>query len=188
MLGQAIARVIPEIAFTSSTTLSCRQGFVDLPRRTFPSVAEAEKKLERAVQRLDHLRQTNAPRPAVRTAEVDWFGAEETLTLAQVAQEGRLDAFYRPCLPAEVQVIRIGPWSFVGWPGEIFVEHALTVKAGHENAFVISLANGELQGYIVTEEAALEGGYEASNSLFGPQSGQMLVDMTLELLGAQQGQ
>ena len=185
MLGQAIARVIPEIAFTSSTTLSCRQGFVDLPRRTFPSVAEAEKKLERAVQRLDHLRQTNAPRPAVRTAEVDWFGAEETLTLAQVAQEGRLDAFYRPCLPAEVQVIRIGPWSFVGWPGEIFVEHALTVKAGHENAFVISLANGELQGYIVTEEAALEGGYEASNSLFGPQSGQMLIDMTLELLGAQ---
>jgi hypothetical protein len=64
------------------------------------------------------------------------------------------------------------------------VEHALTVKAAYENTFVISLANGELQGYIVTEEAALEGGYEASNSLFGPQSGQMLIDMTLELLGA----
>jgi neutral ceramidase len=56
------------------------------------------------------------------------------------------------------------------------------VKAQHREAFVISLANGELQGYITTEQAAEEGGYEASNAIFAPQSGQVLVEATLGLL------
>ncbi len=74
----------------------------------------------------------------------------------------------------------------MAWPGEIFVEHALAVKARFDDTFVISLANGELQGYIVTEDAAREGGYEAANSIFGPQSGKILVDATLTILQAQQ--
>ena len=100
---------------------------------------------------------------------------------------GRLDKAYKSRLPAEVHVIKIGPWSFVGWPCEIFVEYALAVKEMYRDTYVISLANGELRGYIVTEEAALEGGYEASNALFGPKSGKMLIDVTLQLLSAQKG-
>jgi len=46
-------------------------------------------------------------------------------------------------MPAEIQMIRVGPWNFVGWPGEIFVEHALALKALAPDPFVISLANGE---------------------------------------------
>ena len=181
-LGRAIAEVIPEMHFTSTAVLSSTRGFVDLPRKEFPTIALAEKQLESALKELTHLRQTNAPRQLVRTAEVNWFGAEETLTLSRAALEGRLDDFYSSCLPAEVQVLGVGPWSFVGWPGEVFVEHALALKAHCANTFVISLANGEFQGYIVTEEAADKGGYEASNSIFGAQSGQRLVDKTFELM------
>ena len=90
---------------------------------------------------------------------------------------------YRSCLPAEVQALRVGPWTFVGWPGEVFVEYALAVKAEARDTYVISLANGELQGYIATEAAAAEGGYEASNSIFAPQAGQVLVEATLLLMG-----
>ena len=87
-------------------------------------------------------------------------------------------------MPAEIQLIRIGPWSFVAWPGEIFVEFALQVKSRHPNTFIISLANGELQGYLVTKEAVAEAGYEASNALFAsPASGEQFVLETLELLG-----
>ena len=79
--------------------------------------------------------------------------------------------------------MRIGPWSFVGWPGEAFVEFSLQVKASHRNCHAISLANGELQGYLVTEEAVGQGWYEAMNSLFGnPEAGMALVGATLELL------
>ena len=81
--------------------------------------------------------------------------------------------------------MRIGPWRFVGWPGEAFVEFALKVKSRHPNCYVISLANGELQGYLVTEEAVRQNWYEAMNSLFAsPEAGMVLVDKTLELLHA----
>ena len=182
MLGRAIAEVIPEITYTASVSLESCQRFIDLPRRALPSVAEAAAKRERALERLEHLRRTNAPRQETRTAECDWFGAEETFTLAEAAEKGRLDAFYDACLPAEVQILKIGPWSFVGWPGEVFVEYALAVKQHYEDTFIINLANGDLQGYIVTEEAALEGGYEASQALFGPETGTLLVEATIDLL------
>ncbi len=181
-LGQAIAGVIPSVAYTPALTVECVTAAIDLPRRTFPSVKDAEASLAAAVDRLDQLRRDGAARQAVRTAECDWFGAEETLTLARVAAEGRLEAAYADCLPAEVQVIHVGPWAFVAWPGEVFVEYALAIKANHADTHIISLANGELHGYIVTEEALAEGGYEASNALFSPEAGRRLVDVTLGIL------
>ena len=183
ILGRAVEKVIPEIRFGSDIELACLREEIDLPRKTFPPVEQAQEKLDGAVRRLEHLRQSAAPRQEVRTAECDWFGAEETLTLAKAAVDGRLEAAYEACLPAEIQIIRVGPWSFVGWSGEVFIEYPLAVKAECENTFVISLANGELEGYIVTPQAAAEGGYEASNALFAPESGSRLVEETLEMLG-----
>ena len=81
-------------------------------------------------------------------------------------------------------MIKIGPWAFVGWQGEIFVEYGLAVKARAKDTYLISLANGELQGYIVTEAAVAEGAYEAGNALFAPASGLVLVNETLEMLTA----
>jgi neutral ceramidase len=183
ILGRAVVDAIGTITFSSSLGLDARRTFVDLPPRAFPPVVEVERKLQRASQKLAHLRHIGAARQEVRGAEVDWFGAEETLRLARLAAEGRLEGAYQSCLPAEVQTLRVGPWTFVGWPGEVFVEYALAVKAEARDTYVISLANGELQGYITTEAAAVEGGYEASNSIFTPTAGQTLVKATLRLLG-----
>gem|GEM_PF-3605182 len=81
-----------------------------------------------------------------------------------------------------------GDVILIGLPGECFVEYALDIKARcPHRAFVISLANGELQGYIVTEETADQGGYEASNGIFDSQSGKMLVDKSLELMRTRSG-
>lgn len=186
LLGQAIAAVIPTIEYGAAGELEVRQALVELPRRYFPAVSAAEQHLEQAAARLAHLRAAGAGAPSqlVRTAEVDWFGAEETLTLAKAAAAGRMEAVYRSCLPAEVQAIKVGQWWFVGWPGEIFVEYGLAVKARQPQTFIITLTNGELQGYIVTPEAEKLGGYEVSNAVFAPQSGQLLVDATLALLSA----
>ena len=101
---------------------------------------------------------------------------------ARASKEGRLKAEYESSLPAEIQVIKVGDWTFVAWPGEFFVEYALSIKDKLENTFFITMANGELQGYIVTPEAATEGGYEASNALFSHESGQIIVDKTLNML------
>lgn len=128
------------------------------------------------------LQRTGAPAAAVRTAECDVFGAEETAELARAAGDGRLKEAIAARTPAEIQAISIGPWTFVGWPGEFFVEYALAVRARVPGTFVISLANGELQGYIVTPEAAARGVYEAGNAVFAPENGQRFVDATVALL------
>jgi hypothetical protein len=183
MLGETIGRVIPSIACRDDLSLRVGRRFVDLPRRTMPSMTQAEADLVAAAACLAELRRTGAAPQEIRRAEVDWFGAEETVTLARAAAEGRLEAAYAACMPAEVQLIRVGPWAFVGWPGEVFVEHALALKAHAPDTFVISLANGELQGYIATEAAVAEGGYETTNALFAPAAGRVLVEASLALLG-----
>ena len=182
LLGEAIARVIPSIVCRADLALQVGQRFVELPRRAMPTAAQAEADLVVAAARLAELRNVGASPQEVRRAEVDWFGAEETVTLARAAADGRLEAAAAACMPAEIQTIRVGPWTFVGWPGEVFVEHALMLKALAPDTFVISLANGELQGYIATEEAAAEGGYEATNALFAPAAGRALVEISLVML------
>ena len=183
ILAKAVQKVLPSIEYTDNLSFAVGQEFLaDLPRKSFPSVDQAQAELEKATQKFEYLKSTKASSKETRTAECDVFGAEETLTLAKAAGDGSLEKTYESCLPAEIQVIKIGPWSFVGWQGEVFVEYPLAVKEANPQAFVISLANGELQGYIVTEEAAQEGGYEASNGLFSYEAGQVFVDKTLELL------
>jgi neutral ceramidase len=183
-LGSSVAKAIESLTFTSNIALECSRKLIELPPRDFPAIEEARARLEEAAARLEGRRRSGADARPVRTAECDWFGAEETLFLAQAAAAGRLKQAVASVMPAEVSLFRVGPWAFVGWPGEAFVEFALVVKSVCPNCFVISLANGELQGYLVTAEAVEQHWYEASNALFAsPESGTRLVNATLELLG-----
>jgi hypothetical protein len=183
ILGKAVEKAIGEITFRDDVKISASTSAIpDLPPKTFPTRKNAEENLKTAAGKLEKIRNENASKHQIRTAECDWYGAEEVLTLAGAAEDGLLDTFYQSCLPAEIQVIRIGDWYFVGWPGEIFIEYALAVKNYQPNTAVISLANGELQGYIVTKQAAEEGGYEASNALFCHQTGDIFVNQTQQLI------
>lgn len=182
MLGEAIVKAISRIHYTGAVPITSSRQFLQLPRRPLPSVEHARAAVNAAKTRLEQMRAAGAPRQQIRTAEVDWFGADAALTLARAAAGQQLHEAIESCLPAEIQALTIGPWTFVGWPGEIFVEYALAVKAQTKDAYLISLANGYLQGYIVTHEAAEEGAYEATNALFAPESGALLVSKTLAML------
>ncbi|WP_438479745.1 hypothetical protein [Oleiharenicola lentus] len=181
-LGRSIAAAIPAISFQSRLPIETRTAFLPLETRAFPPVELALEKARRAREKFEKLQEEKAARTAVRTAECDWFGAEETVELARAASDGRLSAVVRNCLPAEIQVIILGEWKFVMWPGEFFVEYALAIKARSKNSFVITFANGELQGYVVTPAAAAAELYEATNAVFSPANGQRVVQATLELL------
>jgi hypothetical protein len=182
MLGRAIASVIPRIAYMSSLSLESYQRFVDLPRKQLPTVAQAQALLERAREKLESYQRTDQPRAVTRTAYSDWTGAENALQLARLNEQGRLTAYYESLLPAEIQILKVGPWSFVGWPADPFVEYTLSVKDRYKDTFIISHVNTPLGGYIVTEEAARQGGYEAFSGVFGPDAGKTLVDETLQML------
>jgi hypothetical protein len=183
LLGQSIAKAVDSIVYTDDILLACTRELVELPPRTFPTVDLAQQQLDQAIRQLESLRRSGADSREVRTAECDWFGAEETLTLARAAATGRLREVIASVMPAEVSLMRIGPWAFAGWPGEAFVEFALQVKASCPSCHVIELANGELQGYLVTEEAVQKGWYEANNALLAnPDAGMTLVQTTLKML------
>ncbi len=186
LLGKRIVESVRRLSaqdFSEWLPLSVRQKRTQLPRKTFPSVREAEEKLQRARQRLDVLRQARAHASEIRTAEVDWFGAEEQRQLAEMAADGRLEAVYRSVLPVEISVVGLGDDYFVFLPGELFVEYSLEIKAkAPRKTFVVSLSNGVLAGYLVTEEAEKEGGYEASNGIFPAEAGRKIVEEVLFLM------
>lgn len=180
IVGSAVGRALAFPVFMAATGLAGASGWVDPVARTFPSMEEAEQRLAAAEKHFAELKRTGTPQEA-RGAEVDLFGAQETLTLAKSEANGVLETFRMARSLVEVQCFRIGPFVFAAWPCEVFVEYALELKSKTANAFVISMANGELQGYIVTEKAAAEGGYEASNALFAPETGKRMVEESLRL-------
>ncbi len=183
ILGKAVEKIISKIEYQNNISIGIKSKLLkDLPKRIFPTVKQSQEKLDKAIEKLETLRKDNASKQEIRTAECDWFGAEETLTLSKATESGLLEQAYKICLPAEVQIIQIGKWNFVGWQGEIFIEYALAVKNKLTNTFIISLANGEMQGYIVTKQAFDEGGYEASNAMFDYETGTIYVAETLEML------
>lgn len=184
-LARGVATAISRIAFGPVGEIVARREMIAVEPRSFPAAAEAEAALTRSRSRFAELRATGAPRTEIRTAECDIFGAEKTVLLAQAAADGRLTAAVNASSPAEIQVIRIGPWRFVGWPGEFFVEHGLALKAAAPaGTFLVTLANGELQGYIATPGAVARGAYEATNAVFTVDNGPRFVERTLALIAA----
>lgn len=77
--------------------------------------------------------------------------ARGMLGLAQLPERGE----------TELQVMRIGDFAIAALPGEIFVEFGLTIKAAapFDTVTVVGLANDHI-GYVPTEEAFHQGGYE----------------------------
>ena len=172
--------------FSDVPVISSDMCEVDLPRRAIPSVAEAERLLADCRAEYERLQAEGAERPEVRTAQCAIFGAEGTLALARAGEQGRVDEVLDRYRPIEVQVLRIGDAWLAGLPGELFVEYALEIKRlAPAKVFPVSLVNGDLQGYIVTPEAAAAGGYEAANTLFTPKAGEVLVSAVLAMVGRQ---
>jgi len=183
-LGRQIEAAIDGLVFFGPVDVldTCR-ALVPVEPRNFPAVEEAQDALRAARRRYEELRATDTARQEVRSAECDVFGAEKTAFFAQAGADGRLATAFSSASPAEIQLIRLGPWTFVGWPGEFFVEYALALKQqASEGTYLVTLANGELQGYVATPAAIARGYYEASNAIFSVRNGTAFVEATLALI------
>jgi hypothetical protein len=79
--------------------------------------------------------------------------------------------------------LRIGPADIVHLPGEPFVEYQLHAQAARSDRFVAVAGYGEGgPGYICTDAALKEGGYEPSMSAVGPPTEARLKSAVEELL------
>ncbi len=186
LLGERIVDQVRQMGpgdFKDWISLSVKQSEVKLPGKEFMTIEAAEEKVIAVKNRLDKMRIKMAPAAKIRTTECDWFGAEENKQLAEMAANGKLKQVYESILPAEICVVGVDAIYFVFLPGELFVEYSLRIKAAlKEEVFIVSLSNGVLSGYIVTEEAEKEGGYEASNSIFPSKAGEVIVRRVLDMI------
>jgi hypothetical protein len=185
-LGEFIAQAVSTLTdadFSDSVVLAGVLEAVAIERRRFPTVTEAETTLKHARAEYARLTAAGTPHGPVRTAECAVFGAEETLTLARLQTTGELDAAMKACNPIDVQVVRIGDRCLAGFPCETFVEYGLELKLKTVmKTHPVTLVNGELNGYIVTEDAYAKGGYEAWNSFFAPAVGARLTATAARLV------
>lgn len=183
-LGSGIVSAVTalqEADFRENVPLAARQAFVSLPPRRLPTLEMAERQLAQARVRYERFKANGAGHGRVRTQECVVFGKEFML---RALKHGDFNALVERYTPAEVQVLRIGQAFVAGWPGELFVEYGLDLKrrVSGGRIFVITMANGDLQGYIPTPQAVRDGCYEAGFMTFLPESGRIMVNSTTKIL------
>jgi len=115
-----------------------------------------------------------------KTMDDPALGAARRLTAAlSLAWMERLRS--RPAV--DLSRLRIGPADILHLPGEPFVEYQLHAQAARTDRFVAVAGYGEGgPGYICTDAAIAEGGYEPTMSHVGPPSEALLKAAIEELL------
>lgn len=90
--------------------------------------------------------------------------------------------------PAEVWAMAIGDLGIVGLPGEVLTEIGLQIKqrSPFTHTMVVSLANGCI-GYLPTDDAVDEGGYEPGWTPVGKGTEKALVQASISLLQSLHG-
>ena len=152
---------------TEDITLACRSTMLNLqPRDLDPeTVADAQRILAARAE---------------DTWTNDEIWAREIALLDQMNQE-------EPLVPAEIQVLQIGPAAIVSLPAEYFCQFGLDIKAQSPYAatFVVELANGCV-GYVPNAQAVRDqSGYEprtARSSKLVPETGDQLAAAAIALL------
>jgi neutral ceramidase len=169
-IADAVDRAENEATFTDHLPLDARVVEVQIPLRWIdPKVEQAARELLE-----DEEYDENDPRQ------------HKEHTYARMIVELVEEKRERPLTPAEIQALRLDRFALVMLPGEIFVEHGLTIKlkSPAERTFVVELANG-IVGYVPTREAFAGGGYEqrlGNNSKLSPFAGEMMTESALALL------
>jgi hypothetical protein len=182
-IGKEAERVLDEMEFSSEMPLLVRSERVQIDLRKLPDRETAESRAAELKQAWKSIQDTDAPERDIWNAELRFLGAEDTLSMVILQEEGKLSVL-KEDLPVEVQVIGIGDARIVGIQGEIFVEYGLTIqyRSPFTKCFVVELANGILPGYAATARAYAEGGYETGASMLTGRSGEQLVEAAVRLL------
>lgn len=147
-----------------------------LALRDLPNASEAKAELRELMSR-----EARTPTEA-RELRKKIAKATGTASLAEKADYIR--AFLGDSVTSHLQVLGINDRVLVGVPAELFVEYALTLKKeiGPGKTFLIGYCN-DIIGYVVTPQAAQEGGYEAGATLLDSKAGQSILDAAKAMMG-----
>jgi hypothetical protein len=127
--------------------------------------------------------------PLANEADYDIAKNLAVMEDAETPDDQRMQAARRIALarwmtqPLQLSLLRMGPVDLIHLPGESMIEFQLFTQKQKPDRFVAVAAYGDLAtGYICTEQAFSEGGYEPSASHVAPKSEAILKRAICELL------
>jgi hypothetical protein len=173
-LAGKVADIVQTINYSDSIALKSISKIVSLPRRTIIDV--------QAQEALQLLEKSSWKVPSLLDGVPDEAYAKEILALKRNPSEN---------LETELQAVRLGDHALVCLPGEFFVEQGLEIKeqSPFPNTLILGMAN-DYVGYVPTERAFAEGGYEvktARTSQLTPLAGEIVVGEAAVLLAGLKG-
>jgi len=165
-LADAVAKVARDIEPVTGLTVHCASIHQELPARKVSEeqLAWAEEILEQTGGEIQPL--------------ADGVGDDYKAVLLK-----QLHAVQDQAIPAENVCITLGETAFFSFPGELFTEIGMEIKAKSPFAhtYVIGLANGHL-GYVPTRKAISEGGYAVDVRRVDADAEDVILSTSLELL------
>jgi hypothetical protein len=164
----------------SEIVISTASEKIKLPQRKLPSLDFVKADLSHSEEMLKMLKTSGASDGQIRVVESMTEGAKALLAAYDYAEK-----FENREFDVEVQVFKLGEIAmFCAVPAELFVELGLQIKSKLKtlNPLIVGYANGYV-GYVLTEEAYKEGGYESLSTFFEPDAGIRIID-TIERLAS----
>jgi len=178
-IGNKVLELINDTSNTSGTeiTLSHQKRVFEAPAR---HIGREDMPLADASEFLS----TCAPKPQTICQGYEPEAWKQYWAESVVQLEGAKP--FRETYPFETSLYRLGELVIVTNPAEMFVEYQLEVKKQSPFAYtmVAELTNGYC-GYIPTETAMVNGGYEsrlALSSFLSPEAGAMWVKIAVNIL------
>ncbi|MBI4531197.1 MAG: neutral/alkaline non-lysosomal ceramidase N-terminal domain-containing protein, partial [Candidatus Latescibacteria bacterium] len=182
-LGAAVVGTAAQITTSEEIELRVATRQLTLPLQDPPPIEEAERILEEYQKKLDESKTTGKEWGWVRhdLGMVEW--AQDVLHLSRRGTMGLTQEF-------TIQGIRMNDTAIVAMDGEVFVDYALDFDARSlfRQTIVLGYSNGCI-GYIPTEEAYAEGGYEVDSAyryygtlMIAMESDRMIREAAMDLL------
>lgn len=185
-MGQLVAESLDALGgntFTDSAALTVKVADVTFPARKLASRWDARVKWGESKSKYRSLQEHGGKPSEIRSAAHALAEAEGDLALIRAQNGGDIQKVLENYLPVEVQGVSIGSRMLLGLPGVVGADYGRRIRDDSGGkACVVNLVNGELQGDIVSAEAAAAGRFGFMNSLFGPEAGDELVRAALAVM------
>ena len=189
-LGKAAHTVLDNAVWESEPEIKTATKEVKLLLRNFGTEEELRAKVaedEKVYNELNAKYKDTTDRKEyymLQNANLKLLGSEDQLGYILMQKRGIKISLLEDEAPCEIQSFKIGGLLIVGFPGEVFVEYGLYIKAtaGFGTVIVNELSNGVLPGYLYTPESLVTGGYETDTSMLSAEFGKKFMDGIFETI------
>lgn len=186
IMTDAVLKVLPTIETSGDLEVRAAYGHFDFPRRTTYPYTHSEalrwqKDAQTKLTEMEKLVGTKIGPRKLDEYKVNVWLANQAVNRSRSIEE---QPHNPPPVRMPLQAIRLGDIVFATFPNEVYSEIGLAVKkrSPYDKTFILTVAGGH-GGYIPTAAEYLEGGYVANGSPFAPESEQVMVNSSLELIG-----